>query len=181
MDQTITGFKGEYLWEFQIPAGKIMALAEAIPADKYSWRPADQARSVSEVFVHIAVGNLALLDQVGVSAAEDLYGVLESDILPRVLAIIRKNVALEKGVTDKADVVSLLKRSLDAAQKSSTDATDEELVGQAHFFGQEATVRKVYLRVLAHMNEHMGQMVAYARSIGIPAPWPDPLALAGLR
>jgi uncharacterized damage-inducible protein DinB len=181
MDRTITSFKGEYLWELQIPASQIMALAEAIPADKYSWRPADQARSVSEVFVHIAVGNLLLLDQAGVSAPKDLYGLLESDILPRMLAIIRKNLALEKGVTDKAEVVPLLKRALEATQKSFTEATDEGLVGQATFFGQETTVRRVYLRMLAHMNEHMGQMVAYARSMGIPAPWQDPLALVGLR
>ncbi len=31
------------------------------------------------------------------------------------------------------------------------------------------------------MNEHMGQMVAYARSMGIAAPWQDPLMLMGLR
>jgi uncharacterized damage-inducible protein DinB len=181
MDQTITGFKGEYLREFQIPATQIMALAEVIPADKYSWRPADQTRSVSEVFVHIALGNLLLLDQAGVSAPEDLYGLLKSDIVSRELAIIRKNLVFEKGVSDKADVVKLLELSLEAMQKSLTEASDETLAGQGHFFGQVTTVRRAYLRMLAHMNEHMGQMVAYARSMGIPAPWQDPLALAGLR
>lgn len=148
MEQTMTGFKGEYLWEFQIPATQIMALAEAIPADKYSWRPADRARSVSEVFVHIAVGNLPLLDQAGVSAPDDVYGLLESDGLPRVVAIIRKNLELERDVADRADVVKLLKRSLEATQTSFTDATDEKLAGQGKFFGHVTTVRRVYLRML---------------------------------
>jgi len=77
--------------------------------------------------------------------------------------------------------VKLLERSMEAIQKSLTEASDEKLAGQGHFFGQVTTVRRAYLRMLAHMNEHIGQMVAYARSMGIPAPWRDPLALAGLR
>jgi uncharacterized damage-inducible protein DinB len=173
MDRRIPGIKGEYLWEFEIPERQIMALAEVIAAEKYSWRPAARARSVSEVFVHIAAGNLLLLDMVGVSVPEDLYGQIEGDVFRRVEAIGRRNDELEKAITDKADVVALLRRSLEAVKDSFTNTTDGELARQGHFFGEETTVRRVYLRMLAHMNEHMGQMVAYARSIGIAAPWPD--------
>jgi hypothetical protein len=55
------GVKGEYLWEFDIAERQLLALAEAFPAERYGWRPADTARSVSEVLVHVAAGNLRCL------------------------------------------------------------------------------------------------------------------------
>ncbi len=48
-------------------------MAEAIPPEKYDWRPDAKARTVSEVFVHIATGNFMLLDVIGVGAPIDLY------------------------------------------------------------------------------------------------------------
>jgi hypothetical protein len=33
-----------------------------------------------------------------------------------------------------------------------------------------------FLRILAHVNEHMGQSVAYARMNGIVPPWSRPAA-----
>jgi uncharacterized damage-inducible protein DinB len=180
MAQRIPGFKGEYLWELEIPERQITALAEAIPADKYSWRPAGRARSVSEVLVHIAVGNFLLLDVVGVPLPADLYGQIEGEGYQRMLAVIRKNDGFERAITAKADVVQLLTRSVAAVKGSFTGTSDEELARPGQFFGEETTPRRVYLRMLVHMNEHMGQMVAYTRSMGNPAPWPDWRAAAGL-
>jgi uncharacterized damage-inducible protein DinB len=178
--ERLPGFKGEYLWELELPEKQLTALAEAIPADKYSWRPADRARSVSEVLVHIAVGNFGLLDAVGVSLPGDLYEPIEGDGFQRMIAIIRKNDRFEKTVSAKADVVQLLARSLAAVKASFTDTSDAELARPGQFFGEESTPRRVYLRMLAHMNEHMGQLVAYTRSMHMPAPWPDWRAAAGL-
>jgi len=64
MDGRIPGFKGEYLWELELPSKHVMALAEAFPADKYGCRAGTHVRSVSEVFV--ALGNFLLLDMAGV-------------------------------------------------------------------------------------------------------------------
>src|SRR5271154_7400114 len=36
---------------------KFVDLATAVPADKYSWRPAEGVRSIGEVFLHIAGEN----------------------------------------------------------------------------------------------------------------------------
>ena len=180
MAERIPGFKGEYLWELEIPEKQITALAEAIPSDKYSWRPADRARSVSEVLVHIAVGNFLLLDVVGVPLPTDFYGPIEGDAYQRMLALIRKNDGFEKAITAKADIVPLLARSLAAVRTSFTNTSDEDLTKPGQVFGEESTARRVYFRMLAHMNEHMGQLVAYTRSMGMPAPWPDWRAAAGL-
>ena len=180
MTQRLPGFKGEYLWELEIPEKQIAALAEAIPADTYSWRPSDRARSVSEVLVHIAVGNFLLLDVVGVPLPVDLYGQIEGDGYQRMIALIRKNDGFEKTITTKADVVPLLARSLAAVKTSFTDTSDTDMAKPGPIFGEESTARRVYLRMLVHMNEHMGQLVAYTRTMGNPAPWPDWRAAAGL-
>jgi uncharacterized damage-inducible protein DinB len=77
------------------------------------------------------------------------------------------------GVREKNVVVALLRRSLEAVNQSFTQATAPELDRRPHFFGEETTVRRVYLRLLTHTHEHMGQMIAYLRFNGIAPPWPD--------
>ena len=39
------------------------------------------------------------------------------------------------------------------------------------FLGHDATCEGILLRALAHANEHLGQMIAYARMNGIVPPW----------
>src|SRR5262249_3403605 len=51
----------DILMSFSESEAKVMALAKAIPEDKYAWRPAPGIRSFSEVFAHIASGNLLML------------------------------------------------------------------------------------------------------------------------
>jgi uncharacterized damage-inducible protein DinB len=178
--QRIPGFKGEFLWELEFPERQLTALAEAFPADSYSWRPAPKARSVSEVLVHVAVGNFFLLDVVGSPLPVDLYGQIEGDPYQRMVAVIRKNDGFEKAITSKPDIVPLLARSLAAVKESITNISDEDLAKPGQVFGEVSTARRVYLRMLVHMNEHMGQLVAYTRAMGNPAPWPDWRAAAGL-
>jgi len=36
---------------------------------------------------------------------------------------------------------------------------------------KDATADEMYLRILVHANEHMGQLLAYARMTGIVPPW----------
>jgi len=80
---------------------------------------------------------------------------------------------LEKSITDNAGVTALLRRSLDAVRAAFTQAPDAELDRLDIFFGERTTVRRVYMRGLTHMHEHMGQLIAYMRAMGMPAPWPD--------
>ena len=44
----------EFLTELDSLHSKFMQLAEAFPADKYTWRPAPGVRSVGDVFMHVA-------------------------------------------------------------------------------------------------------------------------------
>jgi uncharacterized damage-inducible protein DinB len=173
MTNRLPGFRGEFLWELEIASRQTAAMAECIPAEKYDWRPDATARSVSEVFAHVATGNFMLLDVIGVPAPKDLYAEVAADGQERFLGLVRRNDELVAGVREKSAVVTLLKRSFEAVSQSFTQASDAELDRRLHFFGEETTVRRAYLRLLAHTHEHMGQMIAYLRFNGIAAPWPD--------
>ncbi len=171
MSTRLPGFKGEYLWEFDIAEQHLLALADAFPTEKYGWRPAETARSVSEVLVHLAAGSRTLLVMLGSDAAPELYGTVEGEGLARLMSMIAINEALEKSVTDQAAVAALLGKSLQAVRSRFAEASDEELNRREIFFGEDTTVRRVYMRALCHLHEHMGQLTAYARAMGLPAPW----------
>src|ERR1035437_115927 len=173
MTTRIAGFRGEFLWELEIAIRQSVAMAETIPPEKYDWRPDTKARSVSEVFVHVATGNFMLLDVIGVAAPMDLYANLPADGKERFSRLIGRNDELVASVREKSAVVALLQRALQAVNHSFRQASDSELDQGLHFFGEETTVRRVYLRLLAHTHEHMGQMIAYLRFNGITPPWAD--------
>lgn len=167
------GFRGEFLWELEIATRQTAAMAETITPDRYNWRPDTTARSVSEVFVHIATGIFLLLDAIGISAPTDLYMKVPAEGPERFAGLMQRNDEFLATIREKDAVVALLKRSLDAVQKSFHDAGDADLERRLNFFGEETTVRRVYLRLLTHTHEHMGQMIAYLRASGIAIPWPD--------
>ena len=56
----ISGYRAEVMSEVRVQEDKFARLAEAIPADKYTWRPGPDVRSVSEVFLHVAAANYNL-------------------------------------------------------------------------------------------------------------------------
>jgi uncharacterized damage-inducible protein DinB len=46
-----------------------------------------------------------------------------------------------------------------------------DLQRKVHIADRDATVDGMYLRIILHANEHMGQLVAYARMTGVVPPW----------
>ena len=173
MATRLAGFRGEFLWELEIAERQIVAIAECIPAEQYDWRPVAQARSFSEIFGHVATGNFMLLDVIGVAAPAGLYAQVPADGDARFLGLIRRNDELAAIMRENDAVVALLKRSLQAVSQSFAKASDGELNRRLNFLGEETTVRRVYLRLLAHTDEHMGQTIAYRRFNRIVPPWPD--------
>ena len=131
-------------------------LAEAIPAEKYTWRPQDGVRSVSEVFIHIAAANYLLLSVAGMKLpAEYFPGVAASDSK----ALHERMIALEKEITQKSEVQRMLKDSLVQFQDHFSALAPSDLDKPVDFFGSKSSVRAVYLRIFAHNNEHYGQLV----------------------
>lgn len=152
----VEGLGQGYDGEWTHVSRQLIALAEAIPADKYAWRPALGVRSTGEVLMHIAGTNFYLLGRMGHKEPADF-----------------ESVDVGKVATDKAKVIAWLKRSLDAVREAHAAATPAELKKTEKFFGHEATEEGLYLRILIHDNEHMGQLVAYARMNGVVPPWSE--------
>ena len=143
------GYDGEWKHVSQ----QLIALAEATPAERFSWRPAPGVRSTSEVYMHIAMANFYLLSVIG----------------PKMPADLKED--MEKTVTSKAEVINWLKRSLEAVKEAHLAEKPDDLQRKVHIVDRDATVDGMYLRILVHANEHMGQLVAYARMTGVVPPW----------
>jgi len=169
----LPGFRGEYLWEFEIAERQLTALAEAFPETTYSWRPAEKAFSVSEAFVHLATANFMLLDLLGVPVPADLYPGVSGEGRERFAALIQRNDEMSRTVTEKEAIRTLLARAFDAVRQSVTNATEADLEREVFFFREQTTFRRGLLRALVHMHEHMGHLTAYMRMNGLPAPWAD--------
>jgi hypothetical protein len=173
MPDRISGFRGEFLWEWDIVERQLTQLTNAYPPADYEWRPDMTARSVSEVIVHIACGTFMLLECLGVKVPADLYAELPEQPVERVWEIVRRNDELERGLREKDKVIPLLSRALQSARNMIGRSDDTDIERSVIFFGENTTVRRVYLRLLAHSHEHMGQLIAYMRMRGMPVPWPD--------
>ena len=171
--QNASNLKTEYLDDFAETCKHLDQLSQAIPANKYAWRPGEGVRSVSEVYVHIANGNFLLLSLTGVKLPFEYFPNLPTDAKGKTdrQAVFKRMSELEKTVTDKDAVTRMLKSSLDEVRNRFSQLTAAELDQPADFFGEKTTVRRIYLRIFAHVNEHYGQSVAYARVNGIVPPW----------
>jgi uncharacterized damage-inducible protein DinB len=143
------GYDGEWKHVSQ----QLIALAEATPPEKFSWRPAPGVRSTSEVYMHIVDANFYLLSITGPKMPADL------------------TEEMEKTVTSKPEVIAWLKRSLDAVKSAHVAETPKDLQRKVKIYDRDASVDGMYLRIIVHANEHMGQLIAYARMSGVVPPW----------
>ena len=142
-----------YDGEWRHVSSQLLALAEATPEEKFSWRPTPGVRSTSEVYMHIAIANFGLLAFTGPKKPDDL------------------KEGMEKSVTSKTDVINWLKRSLDAVKQAHLAVTPQDLQRKVHIYDRDTNVDGMYLRIIVHANEHMGQLIAYARMSGVTPPW----------
>lgn len=133
---------------------KLISLAEATPAEKFAWRPAEGVRSVGEVYLHVAEANFGLPTFWGAKAPA---------------GIDLQNLEKEGG--DKAKTVDLLKRSFDNVQSAIDAVPDADLGKDVSFFGRQSSVRGVFMILASHAHEHLGQSIAYARMNGVVPPW----------
>lgn len=150
--------RDKYVSDLDTLHARFMALAEAIPADKYSWRPTKEVRSVSEVFMHIASEWYYYEPKsVGANPPTD-FGV-PKDAMAK----------LEKTVTAKADVIAELNKAWTYGRAQVTGADPATLTGPIKPFGM--TIDEVAIAFPGDLHEHLGQLIAYARSVGVKPPW----------
>jgi uncharacterized damage-inducible protein DinB len=152
-----TGFRAEFISNFKTVQDKWIALAEAIPAEKYTWRPGAGVRSVAEVFLHIANAQYLFGAPIGVK--------LPPGMDPK---------SFELSTTDKATIIAAVKSAFAAMNAAVLSLPESSADGQVKFFGQPYSTRALLLLETDHNAEHLGQMIAYARVNGVVPPWSMP-------
>lgn len=150
----VSGYRSEVMAEVMIQESEFVRLAEAIPADKYTWRPSPVARTIAEVFLHASAANYNLYKLVGTPTPADV-----------------DTKTLEQSTTDKAKIIATLKASYAHAKAAIRSMPDADLGKTLNWNGGKITERGVLLYIVQHIGQHLGQQIAYARSIGVVPPW----------
>jgi len=148
----------EFLGQIQFVEGRIMDLAKAMPADNYTWRPADGVRSVAEVYRHITFANYNFGKFSGVEG-------------PEVPADVADREEFETGTSDKNKILADLAQSFEQFRAIVSKLNQEQLDEQIKVFGMEMSRRNFVITSFNHLHEHLGQSIAYARMNGIVPPW----------
>ncbi len=139
--------------DLQQTGKKLMDLAEAMPAEDYSWRPMEGVRSVSEVYVHVAMSNYFFLSYLGAEMPEGF----DKDA--------------EKNMTKKEDVKKFLQQSFADAEKFLSGYTDTDYESVVELPFGKFTKAQLLMLIASHPHEHLGQSIAYARTNHIVPPW----------
>ncbi len=149
-----SGFRGEFLHQFDQSMAKVIALAEAVPAEKYARRPIPAVMPLAQMFAHIALFNYEYPARaMGIATPSDV----DRDTLERVAS--------------KAQIVPLLRRSAEHVRQSVRRMPEAQLGRVTTLYGRRVPQWAVLLQLIAHMDDHLGQTIAYARISGVVPPW----------
>lgn len=152
--QAPANFRQEILMHFNSSMDKFIALAEAMPADKFKWSPGPGVMPVAQVYMHVANYNYGYpSNNMGVAKPEGV------------------DLQTIEQVTDKAAVVQALKASRDYVRSAVTKMDETQLAKGTQLYGRNVQHWAVLLQLVSHMNEHLGQSIAYARMNSIVPPW----------
>jgi uncharacterized damage-inducible protein DinB len=151
-----SGFRAEFLEDVAYYEQRYTRLAEAMPADKYSWRPAEGVRSVGEVYTHIISAN---------------YGIARALGTPPPAGFDFKAVPALSG--DKAKVQQALKESFAHFRAAILALSDADADKPQKMFNRQTTLRGSLMMIDRHWGEHLGQSIAYARVNGVVPPWTE--------
>ncbi|MGA8767180.1 MAG: DinB family protein [Candidatus Acidiferrales bacterium] len=146
--------KAQSLLDLDAMHKKFVSLAEAIPAEKFTWRPGDGVRSISEAFLHVADMNFQMPVAIGATPAPGY-----------------KKEGYEKSTTDKAKIIEQLSQSFEYVYAYVNGMTNADFAKPEPKFGPEANAGDIIYIIVTDDHEHLGQSVAYARVNGIVPPW----------
>ncbi|HZR65198.1 MAG TPA: DinB family protein [Terriglobales bacterium] len=146
--------KAQSLLDLERVNKKFVDLENAIPSDKFTWRPSADSRSFAEVFLHVAGERYQILKLMGATPSSDFNG-----------------KTFEKSTTDKAQIAEQLTKSWEWAQKQINGMTNADFAKLLPKLGPQANAGDVVYILVADAHEHLGQVIAYARVNGIVPPW----------
>jgi len=151
-----SGPRMEFLDEVSYYEQRFERLADAVPAEKYSWRPVEGVRNIGEVYMHVVTANYGFAKMLGTPYPTGLD--------PKVLVA---------SSNDKAKVIQALKDSFAHFRSAILTIKDSELDKEIKTPRGQTTIRGAFFLITGHYGEHLGQSIAYARSIGVVPPWTE--------
>jgi uncharacterized damage-inducible protein DinB len=147
-------YQAKFLADMKDVQSKFVGLAQAIPQDKFTWRPGDGVRSVAEVFLHVAGGNYGLTQIMGAPPAPGY-----------------NRQGFETSTTDKAAIIDQLNKSFAYMDDYVQSLSPADLQKAHQMFGRASTGYDVLFTIIDDLHEHLGQQIAYARQNGVVPPW----------
>ena len=152
--QTSVEVRDELMRQFNASMRKVVALADAMPAETYTWSPGEGVMEVGHVYMHLARYNYFYPTE---SLGQTLPDGVEMDQM--------------ESVRDKDQILAALKQSQEWVQGVVGAMSPEDLAEGTLLYGRDVGSWAVLVQLLAHMNEHVGQSIAYARMNGVVPPW----------
>jgi len=150
-------FQSETVNSITNASGKIMQLAEAVPEEKYDWSPQEGVRSFGGVFYHVVSANYFFATKLGAELPEGVN--MET---------------LKDDLSTKSDYAAALQQSFDFAIEAVKNTDEASLAEKVDVpFSEEFTGMSTALLLMAHANEHLGQLIGYTRMNGITPPWSE--------
>lgn len=149
------GIRAEVVQELNEAEEKITALAKDFPQAKFTWRPEEGVRSVSEVILHVAAANYFFLSFTGIKPPEEMK--MDNDF--------------DKKTTNKEEILEFVKHAYSFTRDKIMSMKDKDLEKMVDFFGTKLTTRHLLVKLAGHSHEHLGQLIAYARMNGITPSW----------
>lgn len=131
----------------------LIKLTREIPEDKYDWRPNESVRDIGQIVLHIAGGNYYILMNLGIAPPSEI------------------NLMSLESIRGKDNVITTLSASFKHIYDNLLRIKDKDLGAKVKFPFGEMTKQGALLQLVDHTGEHKGQLIAYARSIGVAPPW----------
>ena len=148
-------FRDEFLGQFDMSAQKLVALAREMPADRFAWQPMDGVASVARAFMHIASYNY-------------YYPAVALGVAPPEGVDYE---SFEESITEKDRVVEVLEQSMEHVRTVARGMDAAALEKPTRLYGRDVPQWAVLFQLITHMNEHLGQEIAYARMNHVVPPW----------
>jgi uncharacterized damage-inducible protein DinB len=143
---------------WQTSAAFTLAVADAMPANRYDFKPNAEEMSFGRVMVHIAMAN---------NNAFALVSGVKAPAPPEKVAAAYKD---PKGAFDKETAVQFLRDSFDFCTKALNDITPAKLDAMTGPEGHQLSGRERLWSYFTHTAHHRGQAEVYLRVNDIKPP-----------
>ena len=143
--------RGDLIKDWERQKGTLMAIADAMPEDKFSFKSTPAQRSYAEQIMHIATVNVDILKLVGGQVPSPTF--------------------TAESAKTKADILKALGESYDYGIALLNEQSDSSITGtvEAAFLGPSTRAR-VFWFLAGHSMDIYGQMAVYLRLNGVVPP-----------